>query len=113
MGKITDIETSARWKAKNPETLQSLGEMIDIEAELRTDNRSARAVDLRVFADALRTYHEASANIHKHGAIVMHPRTGAPIQNPYLTVQEKAGATLTRMKTIRADRVSALLAAGE
>jgi phage terminase small subunit len=83
---------------------------IDIEAELRKDNRSTRAIDLRVFADALRTYHEASANIRKHGAIVMHPRTGAPLENPYLKVQEKAGAVLTRMRSIRADRISALLA---
>jgi len=64
---------------------------IDVLAELQKDNPSRRAVDLQVFADALAVYIEASANIQKNGAITAHPRTGAPIENPYLKVQAAKG----------------------
>ena len=85
---------------------------IDIETELLRDNPSARLVDIRVFADNLRVYHEASLNIKANGAIVMHPKTGAPIENPYLKVKKQAGDSLSRSsKKIKADRVIKLLAA--
>lgn len=84
---------------------------INIEAELFYDNPYARLVDIRVFADTLRIYHEASVNIQANGAIVMHPKTGAPIENPYLKVQKQAGDVLSRgSKKIKADRVIKLLA---
>lgn len=82
---------------------------IDLVAELKKDNPSMREIDLRVFADALRTYNEASENVTKNGAICQHPRTGAPIENPYLKVQASAGATLSKMRAIRSDRVCDLL----
>ena len=83
---------------------------VDIEAELLQDNPYARLVDIRVFADTLRIYQEASVNLHSNGAIVMHPKTGAPIENPYLKVQKQAGDALTRgSKKIKANRVIKLL----
>lgn len=88
-----------------------MGEItIDIEAELRLDNPTVRLVEVRVFADALRTYHEASRNVQGNGAIVMHPKTGAPIENPYLKVLKQSGDVLSRSgKKIRANRVLELL----
>lgn len=83
--------------------------MIDIFAELKKDNKQAREVDLRILADALRIYSEASRNVRANGAICAHPRTGAPIKNPYLDVAEKSGATITKMKHFKADRVSDML----
>ena len=83
---------------------------VDVLAELVTDNPSKKLVDLRIFADALATYTEAATNIDKHGAIVMHPRTGAPIDNPYLKVRASAALTLRRMKHVKSDRVMRLLA---
>jgi phage terminase small subunit len=82
---------------------------IDILAELIRDNPTLRVIDLRVFADALKVYREASLNILENGAIVMHPRTGAPIENPYLKIQASSGAVLARMGRIKSDRVVNLL----
>ncbi len=68
-----------------------------------------REMDLRIYADAMRTYREAARNVATNGAICSHPRTGAPIENPYLKIQAQQGAILTRMRTIKSDRVSAML----
>lgn len=86
-----------------------MGQVIDLVAELRKDNRSARTIELQVFADALRTYHEASDNVNRNGAICAHPRTGTPIENPYLKIQTQAGNVLAKMRTIKSDRVVQLL----
>ena len=82
---------------------------IDIVAELRKDNPKMREMDLRIYADAMRTYREAARNVATNGAICCHPRAGAPIENPYLKIQAQQGAILTRMRTIKSDRVSAML----
>lgn len=87
-----------------------MGEMIDLVAALRLENPTARTVDLQVYADALRTYREAADNVRKNGAVVLHPRTGAPLENPYLKIQASTGAVLAKMRAIRSDRVLALMA---
>jgi phage terminase small subunit len=86
-----------------------MGKIIDIAAEIQRDNPHARLIDVHVFADALRIYHEASENVAANGAICSHPRTGAPIENPYLKIQAQQGIILGRMKTIKSDRVMDLL----
>jgi phage terminase small subunit len=86
-----------------------MGKVIDVLAELKKDNPTRRLIDLQVFADALTVYHEAASNIRQHGAIVSHPRTGAPIENPYLKIQTAKGAVLSKMQTVKADRVMKLL----
>jgi len=85
----------------------------DIATELHADNPRARRVDIDIFADALRTYHEAAANILKHGSIVAHPRTGAPIENPYLKVRDSAARGIAKQSRIASDRVLALMKSGE
>ena len=60
--------------------------------------------DLAVqYADAFVEYQEAMANIRQHGAIVQHPRTANPIENPYLSVRDRALRQLQRMRTVKAD----------
>lgn len=86
-----------------------MGQVIDLVAELRKDNRSARTIELEVFANALQTYLEASENVARNGAICAHPRTGTPIENPYLKIQTQAGAVLAKMRTIKSDRIVQLL----
>ena len=39
----------------------------------------------------------AQANVEVNGAIVADPRTGSPIQNPYLVVRDKAFARLENL----------------
>jgi len=84
---------------------------IDTVAELQKDNPRLRAVDLRVFADALTLYQEAAKNLHENGAVVAHPRTGTPIENPYLKIQTAKGAVLAKMRMVKCDRVMEMLAA--
>ena len=55
------------------------------------------------YADVFLEYREASANIREHGAMVLHPRTANPIENPYLTIRDRALAQLRRMRGVKAD----------
>lgn len=52
--------------------------------------------ELKVFKDALKLYDEASANIEKNGAVTGHPKTGAPMVNPYLAIRDLAGKTIVK-----------------
>lgn len=88
-----------------------MGKVIDIVDELTKDNPRASKIDIQIFADALRTYHEASLNVAKNGAICSHPRTGAPIENPYLKIRAQQVGILTKMRQIKSDRVHQLLQA--
>ena len=51
---------------------------------------------ITVFVDALTVYREASENILKNGAVTGHPKTGAPITNPYMPIREKASKSICR-----------------
>jgi phage terminase small subunit len=54
------------------------------------------------YADAYVEYHEASKNIREQGAMVLHPRTNNPIENPYLVIRDRALGKLQKMK-VRAE----------
>lgn len=86
-------------------------EKMTIEQELRADNPNAPASRIQLAADALAVYAEASANVRANGAIVTHPRTGAPMENPYLRIMQKTGDALQKTRGIKIDRVLALLRA--
>ena len=85
-----------------------MGEITIIE-ELRADNPVAKGTDLQLYADALQIYVEASKNVQEHGAICAHPRTGTPLENPYLKVMATQGRVLASMRKIKGDRVMRLL----
>ena len=51
-----------------------------------------------LYADAYLEYSEALANIEKHGILVQHPKSGAPIQNPYLSIRDRAAAKMVRLR---------------
>lgn len=78
----------------------------EVLAILRRDNPSARADDVSMYADCFLDYREAADNITKNGNIVAHPRTGTPIENPYIKV--KASAMNQLRKITRVKRVDAL-----
>jgi len=82
---------------------------VDLVAELEKDNPGVTRMLLEVFASSLRLYCEAAENIRRNGGIVAHPRTGAPLENPYLKVLERHGKLLREQRRIQADRVMALL----
>ena len=55
------------------------------------------------YADAFLEYAEASKNLLEHGTIVQHPRTANPIENPYLSVRDRALRKLQGMRQVKAD----------
>ncbi len=69
-----------------------------MRAALKADNPRAAKADIEQYLDAYMDYRKAQANIAEHGAVVAHPRTGAPIDNPYLKVR---GEALKVLRTFR------------
>lgn len=77
----------------------------DVIRILTEDNPRMRVDMIRIYASAFRDYQHAEANIAEHGTIVYHPRTGAPIENPYLKVRSGAQSTMLRCKLRNVTRV--------
>jgi phage terminase small subunit len=71
---------------------------------LRDENPRAPAGHLQMYADAYLEYAKAQANIDEHGPVVFHPRTGAPIDNPYLKIRNGAAAALQKLP-LKSDRL--------
>lgn len=65
---------------------------------LRILNPDASEAEIGIYADYMRSYSTATANIREHGEIVQHPRTAAPITNPYLEVRDSAVKMLRTIK---------------
>lgn len=66
----------------------------EVLTRLRAANPGARADRVTIYADALVEYKHAQANITENGSIVLHPRTGAPIENPYIKIRNQASKVL-------------------
>jgi hypothetical protein len=62
---------------------------------LKDENPSAKESSVRYYATLLNTYFEAENNINKNGVIVAHPRTGAPIENPYHKIFLSVGKAIS------------------
>lgn len=84
--------------------------MIDVLNELMADNPDFPAMRLKIFADAMDVYYEASANIKKNGSVCVHPRTGTPIENPYLKIRAEQSKILAKLPwDLKCERVQELL----
>lgn len=66
----------------------------EVIAYLRRENPSASLQAVALYADAYAEYRAAMANIREHGAVVFHPRSGAPVDNPFLKVRDNARKAL-------------------
>lgn len=55
-----------------------------------------------MYADAWLEYQTATANITDHGVVVAHPRTGAPLVNPYVAIRDGALKKLQGMRSVPA-----------
>lgn len=64
-------------------------------AELSERNPSIHLNVITIYLDALSLYREASENIAKNGAVTGHPKTGAPITNPFLPIRDLASKTIS------------------
>ena len=67
-------------------------------AILRKDNPKSPLDSLTMYATAFAEWSIATENISAQGTIVAHPRTGAPLDNPYLKVRGVAMTTMRRLK---------------
>jgi hypothetical protein len=65
--------------------------------------RGARRDLAAQYADAFLEYREASKNIAEHGAMVLHPRTANPIENPYLVLRDRALKKLQGMGNVKGE----------
>lgn len=68
---------------------------------LRRDNPAASSDLVIMYADCFMDYKEAADNIAKNGNIVAHPRTGSPIDNPYIKVKTAAMNQLRKMGRLK------------
>ena len=68
---------------------------------LKRDNPAAGMDLVCMYADCFTDYREAADNIAKNGNIVAHPRTGSPIENPYIKVKAAAMAQLRKMARLK------------
>lgn len=57
---------------------------------LKLFNPTVPDMEIRIYLDNLALYSKAKENVQKNGAITLHPRTGEPINNPYLRVMKSA-----------------------
>lgn len=69
------------------------------------DNFRAANDDIELYLDTWMDWQEAQENIQRCGNIVMHPRTGSPIPNPYINIKAQSAATLRLNDTLRVKRL--------
>ena len=74
---------------------------------LRAANPTAPLGRLVMYADAFCEYRTAQKNIAENGTIVFHPRTGAPISNPYMVIRDAASSRMLKL-VVKADCVWSL-----
>jgi phage terminase small subunit len=77
----------------------------EIIATLVRDNPRGDLGRITIYADALVEYRAAQACIEAQGTVVAHPRTAAPIDNPYLKIRDKASKVLRGMFGLTTDAV--------
>jgi hypothetical protein len=71
---------------------------------LKSENPKANPLYVQLVADALETYIEAQKNIVANGAVCAHPRTGAPIENPYIKIRVSQIAVLAKFKMVQTSK---------
>ena len=68
---------------------------------LQADNPAARYGDLMIYAENFLDYIYAQDNISQYGLIVAHPRSGTPIENPYLKIRRKAEGAMQNVHSVK------------
>lgn len=56
---------------------------------------------IEMYVSCYLSYLEAQENIERNGTIVAHPRTGAPLENPYLKVRSAAMKDMRRCSGLK------------
>lgn len=82
----------------------------EIRELLQKDNPKTPTGQIELYSRQFATYLEAAENIQANGVIVSHPRTGQPMENPYLKVRAAAEASFGKMRMIKSDSLWAIAA---
>lgn len=61
-------------------------------------NPTARRDVIEMYASVYVDWLESCENIEKNGNIVLHPRTGAPVVNPYIEIKTRSMTSLLKLK---------------
>jgi phage terminase small subunit len=72
--------------------------MDEVTAELRRLNPLAKEMRIAIAANLISDYRAAAENIRANGTIVLHPRTGEPIANPYIAIRDRAAKQLLELR---------------
>ena len=75
----------------------------DIRKLLRDENPKGRTSDIEMYSHHFIGYLEAAENIAQNGVLVSHPRTGQPMENPYLKVRANAESGMSKLKRLRVE----------
>lgn len=78
-----------------------MGEVKEIAAALKRDNPNHSDGEITVMADCIALYCEAAKNVRENGAVVLHPRTGTPIDNPYLKIMRENGQMIAKKRSMK------------
>ena len=73
----------------------------NLRSWIREENPTAKTGDIEQYSHQLLTYFEASLSVLMLGAIVAHPRTAAPMENPHLKQRNQSMIAMQKLKKIR------------
>ena len=68
---------------------------------IEEENPGSKIDDVELYCHQFLTYIEAAQNVLTNGTIVAHPRTAAPMENPYVKVRAAALGAMKRIKRLR------------
>jgi hypothetical protein len=78
---------------------------------LASASPDARPHEVECYLSALHDWLACDANVREHGPVSLHPRTGAPFDNPYVAARKRAMDDMRSCKAVKADRLWAALRA--
>lgn len=70
----------------------------EVLAILVAQNPKSKPQNLNLYCDTYMAYQEAEQNIRQNGNVCAHPRTGAPMTNPYGAIRSRALADFAKFK---------------
>jgi phage terminase small subunit len=77
----------------------------EIRALLADENARAKPSDIEMYAQQFHSYLEAAENIQQNGTIVSHPRTGQPMENPYVKIRTGAELNLKKFGRLNTNKL--------
>lgn len=84
--------------------------LAEVRKLIRQENPQAKADDIEMYAQQFVSYFEAAVNIQANGTIVSHPRTGQPMDNPYVKIRAGAQQCMTKIRRLKVNELWSIAA---